>query len=283
MRLWITGAKGLLGSALAKLAPPSSIITDRSQVDITDLASLRFFVRSHPDITHIINAAAFSLVDLAETRREEAFQGNVIGPENLAVIASEIRAQLIHISTDYVFEGNFKNPLKETDPVLPQNYYGETKLEGEMRVQSIFPKTLIIRTSWIFGSGGKNFVAKFWQMLQEKKEISLTNDQWGRPTYVMDLAKTILEMLDQSGIYHFANLGIATKFSFGSLMQELAQFYKHLTLTKKIHAVPSSTFPALCKRPIYSAFDTTKIEAVLKKPIRTWQEALKEHICQIIS
>lgn len=269
---WITGAKGLLGSTLS--AKCKAALHSGREVDIADLISVRTFVKKHPEITYIINAAAYSQVDGAEEYRAEAYRANVIGPENLAHVAEEIGAKLIHISTDYVFPGDLKRPLTEQDPTRPCNYYGLTKLKGEQRVLA---SSLVIRTSWIFGHGGKNFVAKLLQMLQTQKEIRLTNDHWGRPTYAPDLADALLQMRDLKGLFHYANSGIATKYEFGLAMREEALLLGLPVVTESILPVPGSTFPSPCARPIYSAFDTSKIEQHVT--IRPWREGLREFLC----
>ena len=278
MKIWIVGALGLVGSALREAAP-SALATSRLDADIADIGSLSSFVEKHPGITHIVNCAAFSLVDASESRRSEAMQGNAEGPENLGIIAKGIGARLVHISTDYVFPGDLRRPLKETDPTAPPNFYGETKLEGERRLSAILPQACIIRTSSVFGKGGKNFLSKLLQIFQEKEEIFLNDDQWGRPTYAPDLAQGILRMLDVSGLYHFANAGAATKYTFGCAMKSLDEEAGIQVRTKKLAGTPGFAFPSLCKRPLYSVFDTSKIEQVLKTPIRPWQEALKEFLC----
>ncbi|HSX27007.1 MAG TPA: dTDP-4-dehydrorhamnose reductase [Chlamydiales bacterium] len=278
MKLWITGANGLLGSTLMKMC--EAIGTGHQEADIGDLASLRAFVRKRFGITHIVNCAAYSLVDLSETNREEAYRANALGAENLALIAKETGARLIHISTDYVFGGEPQRPLKETDPVSPCNIYGQSKLEGEMRVQKVLPDACILRVSWIFGNGGKNFVAKLLQMLQTQKEIRLTSDQWGRPGYVIDIAEVILRMLDAQGIYQFANAGVATKYEFGLVMKEEAEKLGIKVVTEKMIPVPGSFFSSPCKRPAYSAFDTTKIERDFQISPRHWRDALREFLVQ---
>ena len=221
--LWITGSKGLLGSALSltcKAALHLNILETGKEVDIGDLQAVRDFVNKHPEIDYIINCAAFSQVDAAERCREETYRANALGPKNLAIAAKEIGAKLIHISSDYVFSGKLHRPLTEIDPVGPCSYYGKTKLEGEKEALAL--SASVIRTSWIFGNGGKNFVSKLLKMLQSQKEIRLTDDQWGRFTYAPDLADAILQMLDQSGLHHFANAGVATKYEFGLAMREEA-------------------------------------------------------------
>jgi len=271
--LWITGANGLLGAALT--AKCKAALQSGHEVDIGDLALVRRFVKLHPGITHIVNCAAFSMVDAAEISREEAWRANAIGPENLGIVAREIGAKYTHISTDYVFPGNVARPLTESDPVGPCNYYGETKLEGEVRALAL--SACVIRTSWIFGNGGKNFVAKMLRMLQTEKEIRLTDDQWGRATYAPDLAGAILQMLPFSGLYQYANSGVVSRYEFGMAMREEALLLGYEVVTESMIPVSAATFPSMCKRPVYSAFDTTKIEKHLS--IRPWREALREFLC----
>lgn len=278
MTLWIPGAKGLLGNALAKVADTPCLLTGR-EVDIADWQAVSRYVKENPGITQIVNCAAYSLVEAAETHREEAFRANAVGPEHLARVAKQLGAHFIHISTDYVFFGEVHRPLTEEDKVCPCNYYGETKLEGEKRVFKENTGACVLRTSWIFGSGGKNFIAKLFDLLKDKEEIRLTGDQWGRPTYAADLAQVILQMRGKSGLFQFANAGIATKFSFGCILRDELEKLGCSIATKQIISVPGTTFRSLCKRPQYSAFDTTKIERVLNLSIRPWQEALREYLC----
>lgn len=278
MILWIPGAQGLVGRALVEAVDVPCLATGHGEVDIGDLGAVRAFVKKNSGITHIVNCAAFSLVDLSETHREEAFRANAIGPENLGRVAMETNAHLIHISTDYVFPGDLHRPLKETDRVAPCNYYGETKLEGEKRLICVHPKACILRTSWVFGQGGKNFVAKLLQMFQEKEEVLLTDDQWGRPTYAPDLAAAILQLCDRSGFFQFANGGVTTKYAFGCAMRKFAEELGIPLAVKRIIPVPGTTFSSSCNRPIYTAFDTTKIERELNLSIRPWQKALCEFL-----
>lgn len=266
--LWIPGAKGLVGSAL--LSKCSAISTGH-EVDIGNLDALRAFV-ADKNITHIVNCAVYSQVDKAEIEKEEAFRTNVVGAENCAIVALELGAKLVHISTDYIFPGTGSKPLKEDDPTGPCNYYGVTKLEGEQRVLKTLPTACVIRTSWIFGLGGKNFLARMLQMLRNEKEIRMVDDQWSRFTSVYDLVDVILKMKDRSGVYHFANSGIATRYELACEMKRLCNS------TAQIIPVPGSSFPAACKRPRFTPFDTTKIEQEID--IRPWQEALEEFLCE---
>jgi dTDP-4-dehydrorhamnose reductase len=282
MKVWVIGKHGLLGSALERLLGSDCVATSKEEASITDLNALFLFAKKHRGITHIINASAFSLVDLAENCREEAFLINALGPENIGHVAQEIGSSLIHISTDYVFAGDLKRPLLETDTPNPLNYYGYTKREGELRLLNVFPQACILRVSALFGIGGKNFVAKILQMLQEKEEIFLSNDQWNSPTFVEDLAFAILAILDRQGIYHFSNRGEASKFDFGMAICEYAKKRNIPILTKKCHPVPSSYFVSVCKRPVYSVFNTEKIEKILPTKIRSWKEALDSFLERIL-
>ncbi len=257
--LWIVGAKGLVGSAFKV-----GIGTGR-EVDVGDLAAMRAFTKDK-QITHIVNCAVYSQVDKAEAEREDAFRTNVIGAENCAIVAKELGAKLVHISTDYIFPGDGNLPIKEDDPKGPCNYYGLTKWEGEQRVLKVLPTACVIRTSWVFGPGGKNFLARMTQMLQGDQVIRMVDDQWSRFTCVYDLVDVILKMKDRSGVYHFANKGIATRYEFAKEMKPDAN----------IIPVPASSFPAAAKRPRFTPFDTTKIEQILT--IRTWQEALCDYL-----
>lgn len=279
MKIWVVGKKGLLGKAFCATYQPLCVGTCREEVDISKLDQVRGFLTLHPEITHILNAAAYSLVDQAEQEKEPCFRDNVIGPLHLARAAQEKALKLIHISTDYVFKGNHPHPLKESDATDPINYYGTTKLEGEKQIQAVLPECFILRTSWIFGSGGKNFIAKLLNMFQTEKEIFLSSDQWGRPTYVGDLCKALFCLLDHQGLYHFANQGVATKYEFGHWMYQEALKLGWTFRAERITPVSKEHFPGGAMRPSYSAFDTSKIEAVLPFQIRNWQDALKEFLC----
>lgn len=273
---WIPGANGLLGRALLKSGPPGVLATGR-ELDIADPNAVERFLKTHLGITHIINCAAFSQVDAAEEKKEEAFRANAIGPEVLARWGGKYGARLIHISTDYVFPGTGRLPLKETDPVGPCNYYGKTKLEGERQALSL--GALVIRTSGLFGAGGKNFACKCLDLLLAQKELRLTEDQWGLMTYAPDLADAIWKMLDQTGLFQFANRGAVTKYEYALALREEAIRLGFPIVTESILPVPGALFATVCKRPIYSVFDTSKIEPYIK--IRPWQEAMRDYLCAL--
>lgn len=277
--LWITGSKGLLGAALltkCKAALHLDVVATGKEVDVANLDALWAFVKEHQGITHIVNCSAFSEVDKAQGHPEEAFRVNAIGPENLAILAKDMGAHLTHISTDYVFSGPRKTPFTETDLPMPCNVYGETKLEGETRALAL--GACAIRTSWLFGHGGKNFVPKTMEMLRRQEEVLLTDDQWSKFTYAPDLSGAILQMLDQKGLFQFANQGVVSRYEFGVALWEGALSMGYKMAAKRVVPVPGSTFPAACARPVYSALDTGKIEKIV--PVRPWRAALKDFLCE---
>jgi dTDP-4-dehydrorhamnose reductase len=274
-RIWITGAGGLVGKTLCSKI--DAIATSR-ELDIADLSAVRAFAKKNGPLTHIINCAAFSEVDPAESAIEAAFRTNAVGPENLGRLALEIGAHLIHLSTDYVFDAKKGSPLKEDDHPEPCNVYGKTKLEGEKRLFSVFPKACVLRTSWIFGAEGKNFVAKLLPLLETKDELRLVFDQTSRPTYVFDLANAIIELLDDSGLYHFANREPTNKYEFSLSFREIAEEMGFAIRCKTIVPVASSEFSSPAKRPLYSALHTGKIEKRLGSPIRPWKDCIREYL-----
>ncbi len=275
VKLWVTGSKGLVGSTfVAKV--PGCVGTGR-ELDIADIGACREFLRVNGPFTHIVNCAAFSAVDPAESHREDALRANALGPEVLGKCARETGARLLHLSTDYVFSGTGKIPLKETDPVGPCNFYGKTKLEGEQRLLAVYPEACVLRTSWVFGAGGKNFVAKLFELLQTDQTLRLVSDQTGRPTYAPDLVEVMYKMLGHSGLYQFANAGATNKHAFAVAMQEHMQA-SGLHVPCKLEPVPGSSFASAAKRPIYSAFDTSKIEKLLSYTPRHWKTCLKEFV-----
>lgn len=271
--LWITGAKGLLGSVLRERC--EGCVASGREVDVADQGAVEAFLQKNQGIRWIVNCAAFTNVDAAEERREEAYRANVMGPVVLGEAALKVAARLIHISTDYVFDGKVGHPLREEDETAPCNYYGWTKREGEKRALELF--ACVIRTSWVFGIGGMNLVSKLLPILQVEKEFRVGFDQWSRFTYAPDLAEAILQMLDAKGLYQFANRGVGSKYDFAVAMREEALKLGFPIVTESIVPVASEVFPSPCKRPTYSAFDTTKIEKLVK--IRHWREALKDFLC----
>ncbi|RYZ47665.1 MAG: dTDP-4-dehydrorhamnose reductase, partial [Chitinophagaceae bacterium] len=224
----------------------------------------------------VINCAAYTAVDKAESEREEAFQINATAVGALAAACSKQGTGFIHISTDYVFDGSRQTPFKEDDAVNPINVYGESKLAGEQAALQNNPQSIVIRTSWVYSSYGKNFVKTMMRLMSEKQIISVVNDQWGSPTYAADLAKAILHIIDSGewkpGIYHFSNEGVISWFDFAKEIGSLIQ--------TNCEVLPTTTanFPTPAKRPAYSAMDKTKIHQQYKIALRPWKESLIECI-----
>lgn len=271
----ITGASGQLGMEFRDLEPgyPSYhfIFAERSTLDITDTAAVENFFATH-QLFACINCAAYTLVDKAETEKEQALAANATSPGVLAKAAAKTNTKFIHFSTDYVFNGNGTSPYKPGDATDPVNFYGETKLRGEQLVLAANPQSIIIRTSWVYSRHGKNFVKTMLRLLQEKPEISVVADQFGCPTYAADLAKAVLELLEAPavpvGILHYCNSGIISWHEFASAIRDIKG------LDTPVHGIPTAAYPTPAKRPAYSALDTSGIQSYLRSPIPAWHDSL---------
>lgn len=285
MKLWVTGGQGMLGKILHQLCGQKGIAciaTSHREADLTNPSVLLQLVeRIQP--THIINCAAYTDVDGAENNEEKAFGVNASGARNLALAALKIGAKLIQISTDYVFDGFATTPYQEEDLPCPINVYGRSKWEGEKQVLDVYPKTCIIRTSWLFGSQGKNFISSVHNWLQEKEKIQVVADQSGRPTYVQDLAVAVLDLLDAEGIIHFANAGPVSRYQLAlDIREEMLKSGKPVRCSQ-IEPVASQQFPTPAKRPSYSVLATEKFTQITGKQPRPWKEAIGEYFEHVIA
>ena len=277
MKILITGANGLLGHELSSILKDHTLILlSHSQLDISDSESVNKQIdSSSPDI--IINSAAYTQVDACETNYDLAFKSNAIGPKNLAIKCKQLGIPLIHISTDYVFEGNKKknSPLVEDDKLGPKTVYGKTKLEGEKMVQENCQKYFILRTAWLYGEG-KNFVKTMLSLSKKNKELKVVNDQIGSPTYAKDLAKAIKEIIekksDKYGIYHVTNKGEVSWYEFAKKIFEI----KNIEI--KVNPCTSEEFPRPAPRPHYSVLSNKKWVDAGFTPMRDYEEALKEYL-----
>lgn len=277
MKILITGANGLLGHELSSLLKDHTLILlSHSQLDISDSESVNKQIdSSSPDI--IINSVAYTQVDACETNYDLAFQSNAIGPKNLAIKCKQLGIPLIHISTDYVFEGNEKknSPLVENDKLGPKTVYGKTKLEGEKMVQENCEKYFILRTAWLYGEG-KNFVKTMLSLSKKNKELKVVNDQIGSPTYAKDLAKAIKEIIekksDKYGIYHVTNKGEVSWYEFAKKIFEI----KNIEI--KVNPCTSEEFPRPAPRPHYSVLSNQKWIDAGFTPMRDYEEALNEYL-----
>ncbi len=272
MSLVIVGAKGMLGSMLsAVFADRNPALLDREEIDITVEQNVRDVLRD-AGATTIINAAAYTSVDAAEDHADDAFLVNETGVKNLATVARELSATLIHFSTDYVFPGDAADGYAESDSPGPAiNVYGQSKLAGERALKESRCNFYLVRTAWLYGPNGKNFVDTMLSLAREKKQLSVVEDQYGCPTYTKDLAEYVHMLLADAypfGIYHGVNEGSTSWFGFA---QKIFEYTNNLAIDVK--PVSSDEFPRPAKRPRYSILKNTKGPAM-----RPWQDALSEYI-----
>ena len=274
----VTGANGQLGSEIRDLSPLypdyQFIFTDIEELDITDHNTVEKFIEKNK-INVIINCAAFTAVDKAETEIEISDKINHLAVKNFAKIVREKEIKLIHISTDYIFDGNSYKPYTEKDTPNPQSIYGKTKLDGEKAMLKINPKnSIIIRTSWLYSSYGNNFVKTMLRLGKEKEELGVVFDQIGTPTYAGDLAKTILEILpniknDTVEVLHYSNEGVCSWYDFAKTIFELEN------IPIRVNALESFEFPLPAKRPFYSILNKSKLKNKYQIEIPYWKDSLK--------
>lgn len=277
-KILVTGANGQLGSELKDLAPQYPqyrfFFTDVEQLDITDASAIDTFVQTN-NINALINCAAYTAVDKAESEVVLADQINHIAVKNLAEVAKEHQCKLIHISTDYVFDGTHHIPYVETDAPNPQSVYGATKLAGEEAMREINPSnSIIIRTSWVYSSFGTNFVKTMLRLSTERSVLNVIADQVGTPTYAADLAQHILDLLPQLSndnvkVYHYTNEGVCSWYDFAQAIFEISN------IDCRVIPITTAQYPTAAKRPHYSVLNKTKIKEVFNIEISYWREALK--------
>ncbi len=281
--VWVTGSKGQLGSEIqaCQMNFPEYrfIFTDITAVDITDKEAVLHFMAQNP-IDFIINCAAYTAVDKAETEKESAALINVSAVENLASVAELHHCKMVHISTDYVFDGMNYKPYTELDTTAPQSVYGITKLQGEQIMHNHPISAVIIRTSWLYSSFGNNFVKTILKIAKEKGALNVVCDQIGTPTYAADLAFVVLNMLakipdNKIEIYHFSNEGVCSWYDFAKEIVNMAD------VTCKITPIPASAYSAPAPRPYYSVFDKTKIKQELPYEIAYWKDSLRKCMEQL--
>jgi dTDP-4-dehydrorhamnose reductase len=275
-KLWILGAQGLLGRALVKECSARGIKAvgaGRQEADITSLEMLQKEANQVAP-SHIINCAAYTDVDGAEKDYERAWSINAKGAEQATLVALSTKAHLIHISTDFVFDGTKNQALLEEEEASPVNAYGRSKWEGEQLVRKAYPGACILRTSWLFGSGGKNFFSSLLSAFKAKEQMRIIADQWGRVTYAPDLANAVLDLLDYKGTLHFANEGVVSRYEVAcALLEKLRQSGAALQC-KEIHPVSKEAFPLPAPRPSYSILSTEKYTHSLGRAPRAWREVL---------
>lgn len=280
----ITGAKGQVGHCLTEqLTGKAEILAvDRDELDITDQSAVKKIVKTFkPDV--IINAAAHTAVDRAESEVELSEAINVKGPQYLAEAANEIGAMILHISTDYVFEGTGSGEYKEDDQTNPQGVYGRTKLAGEIAVQQANSRSIILRTAWVFGEHGHNFVKTMLRLAKDRDSLGIVGDQFGGPTYAGDIAKTLIEIANQIlagkedafGVYHFTGKPYVSWYEFAKAIFAEAELQNILEKSPLVNSIATSDYPTPAKRPANSRLDLTKIKQTFGIEPSDWQKALK--------
>jgi dTDP-4-dehydrorhamnose reductase len=288
--VWIIGNKGMLGTELSKLLEARKIpwVGTDQDVDITDTASLEAFAAGQGALGWIVNCAAYTAVDKAEDDAELCRRLNTGGAANIAETARKTGARLIHISTDYVFNGRGERPYREEDPTDPIGVYGLTKRDGESEVLTRHGASYIIRTAWLYGGYGNNFVRTMLRLMREREAVSVVNDQRGSPTWAYDLAvaaETLMAAADGGkdvpyGIYHFTDEGNITWFDFAREIHARGRALGLLTRDCAVNPCTSAEFPAKVTRPAYSVLDKTKIKTALKIAVPAWDKSLGEFLKQ---
>lgn len=289
MNILVTGANGQLGNEIQKVSKHSQdhyIFTDvcdgYEKLDITNLDAIRQMV-AQLDVKCIINCAAWTNVDAAETAGDIVEQLNAKAPENLAMAMKEVEGLLVHISTDYVFGGDpYNTPCREDQKGSPTGVYGQTKLHGEQRILATGVKHIIIRTAWLYSEFGKNFVKTMLSLTATKPQLKVVFDQCGTPTYAGDLADVIYDIIENrkfdnnEGIYHFSNEGVCSWYDFTKV---IAQMAGHTTCD--IQPCHSDEFPSPVKRPAYSVLDKSKIKVTFGITIPYWTDSLRKCIAAL--
>ena len=292
MNILVTGANGQLGNEMRVIARGSKdnyIFTDVSQVegtettflDITDLEAVRRMVSEY-QVEAIVNCAAYTNVDAAETNETLAEKLNAEAPENLAKAMKEVDGLLIQISTDYVFgKEPYNVPCKEDQQGTPTGVYGMSKLHGEQRIMAVGCRHVIIRTAWLYSEFGKNFCKTMMHLTATKPQLKVVFDQVGTPTYALDLAKAIAVVLErfdgtQTGIYHYSNEGVCSWYDFTKMIAEY-----NGTTECDVQPCHSNEFPSPVARPSYSVLDKTKIKEIFGVSVPYWTDSLKQCICNM--
>jgi dTDP-4-dehydrorhamnose reductase len=273
----VTGGNGQLASCIKDVEKQyddlNVIYTDYLELDICDLNQVQAFFKSNTQIDYCVNCAAYTAVDNAETEVDKAFDINAKGAKNLAIACNEYGVVLIHISTDFVFDGDKKEPYTETDVAKPISIYGASKLQGEVEIQQILKGYFIIRTSWLYSEHGNNFMKTMLRLAETRDEISVVCDQIGTPTYAGDLAEVIIHIINTKaqgyGIYHYSNLGEISWYNFAKAIFELAN--KSIS----VNPIKTEDYSTLAKRPVFSVMDKTKIKSTLKIENPYWRDSLK--------
>jgi dTDP-4-dehydrorhamnose reductase len=283
MRILVTGSQGQLGRCIQDLARNNPnkefVFTDYQELDITHIEKVTdFFAKGNFD--YCINCAAYTAVDKAENETDLAFKINAEGPKNLADACQHFGCTLIHISTDFVFDGTKTNPYTEEDIPNPLNVYGKSKLQGECYVKEQMNDYFIIRTSWVYSEYGSNFLKTMLRLGKERKELKVVNDQLGSPTYAADLAAFIVYLIENKrkeyGMYHYTNQGSISWYDFAKTILKLK------SSSCEVLPVTTSEYPTAAKRPCYSVMDNTKVKNIFKADITEWKAGLARCLTKVV-
>ena len=280
----ITGANGQLGNEMRVVSAEQEQLTyhftDVAELDICDIEAIERYVVDHA-IDCIVNCAAYTNVNKAEEDTELCDKLNHLAPANLARVAAKHQIGLIHVSTDYVFNGEHYVPYKEDEPTCPNSVYGATKLAGEQAILSIHPEAVVIRTAWLYSTFGNNFVKTMLRLGSEREELGVVFDQIGTPTYARDLARTIQHIMVQGivpGIYHYSNEGVCSWYDFTKMIFALGGI-----TTCQLKPLHTDEYPTPAARPHYSVLDKTKIKQTYGIDVPYWVDSLRECISSVVS
>lgn len=271
-RILVTGSDGQLGSELRRLLGDRAIYAGRRQLDLTDAGAVEAFMRDH-SFSFVVNCAAYTAVDRAEDEKLACAASNIDIPQNLARLADELDYRIIHISTDYVFDGTSCRPYTEADKPSPVSVYGATKRKGETALLGLAPSSMIIRTGWLYSSFGHNFAKTILGKIREGQPLRVVCDQTGTPTYAADLAGFIVRVIDSHwtpGIFNYSDEGVASWYDFAVAIAEEAGIEARIT------PVPTSEYPTAATRPQYSVLDKSKVKAAYGISIPHWRSSLRK-------
>ncbi|NQU41440.1 MAG: dTDP-4-dehydrorhamnose reductase [Lentisphaerae bacterium] len=277
--IWITGANGMLGSDLVPLLRDGGwdVLATDAEVDVRDSEALRVAVASKP-IDWVINCCAYTAVDAAEANEAAAMAINVDGAAHVAEVATSLQARMIHISTDYVFDGQATHPRTEDEPRSPIGVYARSKAESEKRVAAAAPDSTILRTAWLYGHHGGNFVHTMLRLMEEREQISVVNDQFGSPTQTVTLCRVIRQIIRRDvhadGIYHVTSRGETSWYGFALAIRDLALERGLLSHPCEVKPIATVDYPTPARRPPYSVLSCAKIEGLLDIELPSWQSSL---------
>ncbi len=282
----ITGANGQLGQCFRQAASQwpgqTFVFAGSAELDVANRRAVRTFFRSLGEgkLDWVINCAAYTAVDKAESEPAKAKKINVLGVENLAIVCAELDVPLVHFSTDYVYHSRQNTPFRETDPVSPKGVYARTKLAGERAALRAHPSTMVIRTSWVYSAFGQNFVKTMLRLGRERDTLNVVADQIGSPTYAPDLANSVLQIIQKvesgeiakstlAGIWHYANEGVASWYDFATAIFEIQK------ISCQVCPIATQEYPTPAKRPPFSVLDKSKIKTAFGLEIQHWREGLR--------